>query len=982
MRPRSAIVSVLLLLMVAGDASAQYFGKNKVQYRRHEFRILQTEHFDIYFHQDRREAVDVVGRLAERWWRRFSRFFGYELIGRQPIVLYSSKPDFDQTLIIPGLIDGGTAGVTEAGRRRIALPFAPSLADTDHVLGHEIVHAFQFDQLLGGVPLGKHGGDPLPLWVTEGLAEYLTLGAVETHTAMWLRDAVRGGTLPRIVDLAKPQFFPYRWGHAFWAYVGGRWGDTAVADLYRAATLYGMIDAVDTILGITADAFEREWHEALRAAYPAGSSAAVGRHLAGARPLDGSINVGAALSPDGRWVAYLTERLFSVDLVVAEAERGQIVATLTDTAANPRYSSLQYIGSGAAWDPRGERLAIATLTDGRAALSIFRWPGGALERDVVVDGVDEIFGPTWSPDGTTIAFSAMSSGTSDLFAFNLQRGVLRRLTDDLYADLHPAWAPDGRRLAFVTDRFTTDLQALTAGAYRVGLIDAATGAVEPVNAFTTGKHIAPQWARDGRTLYFISDSDGTPDVYGIDLQNGALTRLTNADSGVSGLTGSSPALSIAAGADTAAVTVYEGGVFAVHLLALATGAPALGGGSQPRLPPTDATRPSGVVASDDAAPSPPEEFPVTPYRARLAIEDIAQVSLGAGVDPFGAMAGGGLGLTFSDMLHTHWLVAAVQMSSPFGSGFSLRDLAGSVGYLNQVRRWNWGVFAQVIPTYVGVRTDISGPIASYTLVRQVERSLRASASYPFSRARRFEVSGGTAGLAFDELSGFFGGLTWKPAADPMTLGTVAAAFVSDTSHGGATSMVSGERYRLEAAPVFGSLQYIHVTADYRRYIMPVPFVTIAARALHIGRYGSGAEDARLPSLYLGYPWLVRGFDVGWHVNDCVAVLSAGCPELNDLLGSRLAVANLELRLPLLRPFGLSRSMYGPVPAEIAAFVDSGVAWRGSNGPHRGPGAPAWSAGITLRTNLIGFGMGQLDIARPFSRPEAGWVVQFNLSPAF
>ena len=373
---------------------------------------------------------------------------------------------------------------------------------------------------------------------------------------------------------------------------------------------------------------------------------------------------------------------------------------------------------------------------------------------------------------------------------------------------------------------------------------------------------------------------------------------------------------------------------------------------------------------------------MTPYRARLAIEDIAQVSLGAGVDPFGAMAGGGLGLTFSDMLHTHWLVAAVQMSSPFGSGFSLRDVAGSVGYLNQMRRWNWGVFAQVIPTYVGVRTDISGPLASYTLVRQVERSLRASASYPFSRARRFEVSGGTAGLAFDELSGFFGGLTWKPAADPMTLATVAAAFVSDTSHGGATSMVSGERYRLEAAPVFGSLQYIHVTADYRRYIMPVPFITIAARALHIGRYGSGAEDARLPSLYLGYPWLVRGFDVGWHVNDCVAVLSAGCPELNDLLGSRLAVANLELRLPLLRPFGLSRSMYGPVPAEVAAFVDGGVAWRGSQGPQRGPGAPAWSAGITLRTNLLGFGVGQLDIARPFSRPEAGWVVQFNLSPAF
>src|SRR5215204_1721191 len=106
MRLLLAMVSVLVLLVLVGDASAQYFGKNKVQYRKHDFRVLQTEHFDIYFHQDRREAVDVAGRLAERWFRRLSRLFGYDLTGRQAIVLYSSKPDFDQTLIVSGLIDG------------------------------------------------------------------------------------------------------------------------------------------------------------------------------------------------------------------------------------------------------------------------------------------------------------------------------------------------------------------------------------------------------------------------------------------------------------------------------------------------------------------------------------------------------------------------------------------------------------------------------------------------------------------------------------------------------------------------------------------------------------------------------------------------------------------------------------------------------------------------------------------------------------
>src|SRR5687768_11548001 len=139
MRLLSTMVSVLLLLVLVGDASAQYFGQNKVQYRRHEFRVLATDHFDIYFHQDRREAVDIAGRLAERWWRRLSHFFGRELSGRQVIVLYSSKPDFDQTSVVPGLIGEGTAGLTELQKRRIALPFGGSLADTDHVLGHEIV---------------------------------------------------------------------------------------------------------------------------------------------------------------------------------------------------------------------------------------------------------------------------------------------------------------------------------------------------------------------------------------------------------------------------------------------------------------------------------------------------------------------------------------------------------------------------------------------------------------------------------------------------------------------------------------------------------------------------------------------------------------------------------------------------------------------------------------------------------------------------
>ena len=114
--------------------------------------------------------------------------------------------------------------MTEGLQRRIVLPIAASLKETDHVLGHELVHAFQYDIL------GQEAG-PMPLWFIEGMAEYLSLGPRDTQTAMWLRDAAREDRLPSITDLDNPRYFPYRFGHAFWAYVTGRWGDAVIGQV-------------------------------------------------------------------------------------------------------------------------------------------------------------------------------------------------------------------------------------------------------------------------------------------------------------------------------------------------------------------------------------------------------------------------------------------------------------------------------------------------------------------------------------------------------------------------------------------------------------------------------------------------------------------------------------------------------------------------------------------------------------------------------
>ena len=165
-----------------------------------------------------------------------------------PRIRTSSRPTS-----LAGEIGEGTGGVTESAKRRVILPFAGGLAETDHVLGHELVHAFQYDMAaqtdLQGRPIGP-GLQALPLWFIEGMAEYLSIGPIDSNTAMWVREAASRNAMPTIDKLDDPDFFPYRYGHAFWAYVAGRWGDRAVGDMLRATGPEGDIEAaIAAVLG-------------------------------------------------------------------------------------------------------------------------------------------------------------------------------------------------------------------------------------------------------------------------------------------------------------------------------------------------------------------------------------------------------------------------------------------------------------------------------------------------------------------------------------------------------------------------------------------------------------------------------------------------------------------------------------------------------------------------------------------------------------
>jgi Tol biopolymer transport system component len=1013
---RAPIILLLVTAVLSTPVSAQYFGRNKVQYRTFEFRVLKTEHFDVYHYPEEARGIEIVGRMAERWRARLGRVLKHELTGRQPLVMYASSTDFQQTNVIGGEIGEGTGGVTEGLRRRIVMPFAGPLADTDHVLGHELVHAYQYDistQLARGAGRERIGGvERLPLWFIEGMAEYLSIGSRSPLTAMWMRDALSQEELPRIEDLDSPEYFPYRWGHAFWAYVAGRWGDEVIAPMLRSAIRSGdTANAFKGVLGVDEKQLSADWHAALHGAFDRLTATATapdqaGRALTPEEGPGGSVNVSPALSPDGRQIAYLSSRgLFSIDLYVADTATGRVTARLTSTDIDPHYNSLQFISSAGTWDPGGTRLAVTAIADGRPVLAIYDVAAERRTREIVLPGLEGALNPAWSPDGARIALVGMQGGLTDLYTIELDSGRLERLTDDPYAELQPSWSPDGARLAFATDRFGSSLASLDLTPLRLGVITRATKAIAPLGPTVEGRQVAPEWTRDGE-VYFVADAGGVSNLYRLASDLSRVEQLTDLATGATGITESSPALSAAGG--RVAFSVFDQGDY--RLFVIDDPAPIARASADAtdaaQLPPAERASSllADVLASEAIGLPPPSATPqVVPYRPRLQLDYVGQPTIGVGVDRFGTYGGGGMSFHYSDMLGDHTLGAAVQVNSTLNSDFSVTDLGGALMYVNQRRRWNWGVSLDQTPYRTGylvssaaVIDGIPVGIDQAIIQRETDRGVTGLLSYPFSRAQRVEVQAGFRNLDFriDQQTQIYSLETGQLLSDEretlstfpsLNLGVASAALVYDTSVFGVTSPVRGQRYRFEVSPTFGSLAYTGVLADYRRYFMPAQLYTVAARVMHYGRYGAGSEDDRLIPLFVGYPSLVRGYDVGtFGAEECAAPSDRGCEVIDRLVGTRMAVANLELRFPLLRPFGLGQGGYGILPVEAALFADAGLAWSSGQKPTflGGNRRAVSSVGAALRVNALGFAVLQFDMSRPLQREDRGWVFQFTLAPGF
>ncbi|HYR30851.1 MAG TPA: BamA/TamA family outer membrane protein, partial [Gemmatimonadales bacterium] len=759
-------------------------------------------------------------------------------------------------------------------------------------------------------------------------------------------------------------------------------------------------------------------------------------------------------------IAYFSEKnSFFVDLYLADAETGRVKRRLVKSTLNSNYESLRFINSAGSFSPDGRYFAIAAKRRDRDDLVILDVKKDEEVRRIRVP-LNGLTTPSWSPDGKQLVFTGYDGGLSDLFVVNADGTNLHRLTNDKYADLEPSWSPDGKTIAFVTDRSpATDFQALKFGNLRIALFHLDKGSIDILRNMDQGKNINPAWAPDGRSLAFVSDRNGISNIFLYDLSDGKIYQLTDVFTGVSGITALSPCLSWAHEADRLAFAYYEDGEYNVYAVdnprslkrqpyqapatplvtsllaaqrrALAGSAPvavaaAASVDSQPRAGTSVYRSPTGFRASGsapqapdsgagpapvsvksliDSSPALPDtsEFTFKAYRTRFSPDYVARPTIGYERDNFGRGFFGGTAISLSDILGNHTMVFSGSVNG------RLSEAQVLAAYINQAHRLNWAFGGSQQPLYYYLPTGVR-QVAPDTFVvtpqieRFVIRDVFAQSFYPFSRFTRVEFGAHfsnitQAVLQQDNL------VAVDPATqqsfligvnDPVTVNGPSItyygpqlALVHDNSLFGWVGPFAGSRWRLEASPSFGAWQFTAGLVDWRRYFFARPF-TLAVRGLFYGRIG---RDADLFRSFLGNTDLLRGYTAGSLINnECFAgATQNSCAQLDQLIGSRIAVANAELRFPLTRSLVLGFLPVGLPPIEGAIFYDAGLAWdsnskvvwsRASSDDPETVRAPLRSWGGSIRMNFLGFVVLRFDYTKPLSRPHnnAYWTV--SLGPTF
>lgn len=908
----------------------QYFGQNKIQYKDYNYKILETEHFNIYFHSGGEDLAAFAEEVLEDGYEMISDDLGIEVDFTIPVILYNSPNDFSQTNVTLELIEEAVGGFTELLKNRMVIPFPGDYEEFRHVLVHELTHVFQFVIFFPTKMEALFAGDifySIPLWVMEGHCEYQSLGW-DFGADIFMRDLVMSNNIVPLSKLANyGGYIVYKQGQAFFNYVAEKYGREKVGEfIHLLKTKKSLETTFITLFGVTVDDFDDRFVRYYQMKYWPKINLQenfdkFARVAYNHKKTNSIYNTSTAISSKGDKIAFISDRTGVAEIIIISSIDGQFIKKLVKAQYSSGYEGLHLYQGGLSWSPDDKYIAFAAKSKGEDVLYITGVNDGKVFKKLKFD-LDGIYHPKFSPEGDQIVFSGLKDAYSDIYILDVKSGIIEKLTDDIYTDRYPCFSADGS-VAFVSDRPDSN-EEYRYGTYGIFLYrEGFIGRLTPRTTYVASPSFDPTGG-----LFFVADYDTAYNLYWYSSDDETVVKKTNILTGIYYPTVSTDGNKIA-------FSYFKDYGYDVCVV------------KNPLDKMEDCTTPNESVSEFSYEEMELEKERVRKYRPKFTFDYFV-----ASASYFSVLGFSGLGqIALSDILGNHH----IQISSNFYGSLTSSDIFINYWYLK--KRIDYGITLFQYLNYFREFDHL-----------YIWRYLGGGAimQYPFDRFFRVELGAYVYKLYETIWYDFFPLYSSDSHHDSdYNFFYPSLAFVFDNVRWGIIGPHNGRRVRLEGyATVFSDFEIRSTILDYRRYFRLSPRASFATRLVLAGSFGP-----YLDRWSIGGPYTLHGYDY------------------YEFTGSKLGFLNLEYRFPFVDRLKMSfplpiefRDIRGVLFADFGGiYTDDFKIYETNGGFHLEDLKMGIGAG--LRANIL-YIIFKFDIARAYNFRDFtdDWKFSLTIGP--
>ncbi len=538
--------AALLLAFLAGPAWAQIepeqFGKNRVQYRAFDWQFYSTDNFDIYFYEGGQSNALVAAKFLEKEFERITDVIGYAPYTKTKIFLYNSPKELQQSNVGVKGKSFTVGGQTNFVKSQVEIAYPGTMIDFKDELVLQIAKMLINDMMFGGSLTDMFQSAyllSLPEWFIEGAARYIAEGwSIEMDD--FSRELFHDQKRVKLSRLSGEEAALA--GQSVWNFVAVRYGRSSISNILNLTRIIRNEESsIVNTLGIPFKLFTRQWQSFYtemdaqmmdRYAFPETDNRLRRRNRRGY-----TYNQ-VAYSPDGRYLAYSENRNGRYKVKVLDTKKNK-----TRTVHSSGYPSLdQELDNSVPllnWG-NNQTLGIIGYEKGKNYLWLSD-QATKKKRAVALRRFNQIKYFDLSGNNRLAVMSADLNGQNDLFMYNPNRNTFKRLTTDVYDDLHPHFMPDGERVAFSSNRPNDslyfapvksrdiDLNTSVDDNFNIFLLDPSTDQADSLLrqvTKTVSRDVLPL-PQDDNTIFYLSDQQGVYNVYRYQLQDSLFNQVTN-----------------------------------------------------------------------------------------------------------------------------------------------------------------------------------------------------------------------------------------------------------------------------------------------------------------------------------------------------------------------------------------------------------------------------------------------------------------------